>query len=81
MYFFVEVYRGVKSRTSLFAFLPAISATSHGFVSVPVITTVLLGAPVLPMRWVQISTYLQSEQFLSIIFYISLPKISNNIFS
>jgi hypothetical protein len=33
-------------------------------------TVLLLGAPMLPTRWVKISTYLQSEQFLSIIFIL-----------
>jgi hypothetical protein len=38
-------------------------------VFVPLINTVLrLGAPVLPTRWVKISTYLQSEPLLSITF-------------
>jgi hypothetical protein len=52
-------------------FLPAILGTSHCLVFVPLINTVLLlGAPVLPMRWVKISTYLHSQPFLSIIFIL-----------
>jgi hypothetical protein len=36
---------------------------SHCLVFVPLINTVLLlGAPMLPTRWVKISTYLQLEQ-------------------
>jgi hypothetical protein len=42
-----------------FVFLPAILRTSHCLVFVPLINTVLLGAPTLPMRWVKTSTYLQ----------------------
>jgi hypothetical protein len=44
--------------------------TSQRLVSVPQINTILLlGAPMLPTWWVKISTCLQSERFLSIIFY------------
>jgi hypothetical protein len=42
-----------------FVLLPAILGTSHCLVFVPLINTVLLGAPVLPTRWVKISTHLQ----------------------
>jgi hypothetical protein len=63
-----------------FLFLPAILGTSHCLEFVPLINTVLLlGAPVLPTRWVKISTYLQSEQFLLVIFYNLLSKRVNNI--
>jgi hypothetical protein len=60
----------------LLLFLPAISGTSHCLVFVPLINTVLLlGAPVLPTRWVKISTYLQSEPFLSITFILINLKL------
>jgi hypothetical protein len=53
---------------------------SQRLVFVPLINTVLLPrAPMLPTWWVKISTYLQLERFLSIIFYNLLPKIVNNI--
>jgi hypothetical protein len=43
---------------------------------VPLINTVLLlGAPMLPMRWVKISTYLHLEPFLSIIFLLNLKLL------
>jgi hypothetical protein len=49
-------------------------------VFVPLINTVLLlGAPMLPTRRVNISTYLQSDRFLSITFYNLLSNIVNNI--
>jgi hypothetical protein len=52
-----------------FVSLPAILGTSHCLVFFPPINTVLLlGAPILPTRWASISTYLQSEQSLSITF-------------
>jgi hypothetical protein len=35
----------------------------------------------LPTRWVEISTSLQSEQFLSVMLYNLLSKIINNIYS
>jgi hypothetical protein len=42
-----------------FVFLPTILGTSHCLVFVPLINIVLLlGAPVLPARWVKISTYI-----------------------
>jgi hypothetical protein len=44
-------------------------------VFVPLINTV----SVLPTPWVKITTYLQSEPFLSIIIHNLLPKIVNNI--
>jgi hypothetical protein len=44
--------------------------TSQRLAFVPQINTVLLlGAPMQPTWWVKILTYLQSEQFLFIIFY------------
>jgi hypothetical protein len=50
-----------------FVSLPAILGTSHCLMFVPVINTaLLLRAPMLPTRWANISTYLQSEPFLSI---------------
>jgi hypothetical protein len=48
----------------VFVFLTAVFGTSNCLVFVPLINTVLLGAPMLPSRWVKISTYLQSEPFL-----------------
>jgi hypothetical protein len=58
-----------------FVFLP-ILGTSHCLVFVPLINIVLLlGAPVLPTRWVQILTYLQSEPFLSITFILISLKL------
>jgi hypothetical protein len=42
---------------------------------VPQTNTVLLGAPMLPTRWVKISTYLQSERFFFIIFYNFVLKL------
>jgi hypothetical protein len=46
-------------KLSVFVFLPAMLGTPQRSELVPLINTVLLlGAPVLPMRWVEISTYL-----------------------
>jgi hypothetical protein len=42
---------------------------------------ILLGEPVLPTWKIGISTWLQSERFLSITVYILLPKALNNICS
>jgi hypothetical protein len=59
-----------------FVFLPAILGTSNCLGFVPLINIVLLlGAPMLPTRWVMISTYLQSEMFLSITFLINLKLL------
>jgi hypothetical protein len=58
-----------------FVFLPTILGTSNCLVFVPLINTVLLDAPMLPTRWVKISTYLQSETFLSIIFLLINLKL------
>jgi hypothetical protein len=57
-------------------FLPAISGP-YSLVFSPLINTaLLLGEPTLPAGWVKISTYLQSEPFLSIIFIlISLKRL------
>jgi hypothetical protein len=61
-------------------FLLAMLGTSEDLVFVPPIKTVLLlGAYMLPTWWVKISTYLQSELFLSVIFYNFLSQIVNNI--
>jgi hypothetical protein len=38
-------------------------------------TVLLLGAPMLPTWWVNISTYLQSERFLFIVFYNLVLKL------
>jgi hypothetical protein len=71
MHFFIQVYRGLKPCTALLENVSlrvppkAILGTSHYLVFVP-----LLGAPMLTTRLVKISTYLQSEQFLSIIFIL-----------
>jgi hypothetical protein len=44
----------------------------HCSVFVSLINTVLLlGAPMLPTRWVKISTYFQSEPFLSVVFILT----------
>jgi hypothetical protein len=76
MYFIVHVYRGLKS---------CISFLENLFVVfVPLTNTaLLLGAlaRMLPTRWVKLSTYLQSERFISIIIYNFLSKIINNIIS
>jgi hypothetical protein len=49
---------------------------SHCLVFVPLINIVLLlGAPMLSTRWVKISTYLQLEPFLSIIFILINLKL------
>ncbi|PNF30002.1 hypothetical protein B7P43_G06208 [Cryptotermes secundus] len=62
-----------------FVFLPAILGTSHCLVFVPLINTaLLLGAPMLPTRWVKILTYLQSEQFLSMTLNLKLLIIFVN---
>jgi hypothetical protein len=58
------------------AIIIIILGTSHCLVFVPLINTVLLlGAPMLPMWWVKISTYLQLEQFLSVIFISNYLKL------
>jgi hypothetical protein len=49
--------------------------TSQRLAFLPQTNTVLLGAPMQPTRWVRISTYLQSERFLSIIFHNLVLKI------
>jgi hypothetical protein len=52
----------------VFVFLLAVLGTSQILLFVPLTNTVLLlGAPMLPAWWVKISTYLQSERFLSIL--------------
>jgi hypothetical protein len=54
-----------------FVFPLAMLGTYPNLVFVPRINTVLLlGAPMLPTRWVMISTYLQLEPFLSITFIL-----------
>jgi hypothetical protein len=59
-----------------FVFLPAISGTSHCLAFVPLVKTVfLLGASMLPTRWVKISTHLQSERFFSITFILINLKL------
>jgi hypothetical protein len=77
----VALNTALPSRTVLVSvFLLVMLGTAYRLVFVPLINTVLLlGAPVLPTRWVKISTYLQSERFLSIIFYNILHKTVNNI--
>jgi hypothetical protein len=48
----------------------------HCLVFVPLINTVLLlGVPMLPTRWVKISTYLQSEPFLPMTFILIKLKL------
>jgi hypothetical protein len=67
-------------KMSVFVFMLAMLRTSQSLVFVPLINTVLLlGAPVLPMWRIKISTYSKSERFLSIILYNLVPKIVNNI--
>jgi hypothetical protein len=57
-------------------FLPAILGTSHCLMFVPLINIVLLlGAPMLPTRWVKLSTHLQSGPFLSITFILINLKL------
>jgi hypothetical protein len=86
-HFFVQIYRGLKSCTSLLENVslrvpPNNLRDFHCLVFVPLINTVLLlGAPMLPTRWVKISTYLQWGRLISTVFYNILPKIVNNIFS
>jgi hypothetical protein len=58
-----------------FVFLPEILGTFHCLVFYRLINTVLLGAPMLPTRWVKISTYLQSEPFLSITYILINLKL------
>jgi hypothetical protein len=53
----------------------AILGTSHCLVYVLLTNTVLLGAPMLPTRWVKMLTYLQSETFLSITFILINLKV------
>jgi hypothetical protein len=68
------------SKMLALVFPPAILGTSHCLELVPLTNTVLqLGGPMLPKCWVKISTYLQWEPFLSIIFYNLLPKTVNSI--
>jgi hypothetical protein len=65
-----------------FVFLFVVLRTLHRLVFVSLINNVLLlCTPMLPTWWVKNSTYLQSERFLSIIFYNLLPKICNNVCS
>jgi hypothetical protein len=79
-FFFAQVYHDLNPalpswKMLAFMFFSAILGTSPCLEFVPLINTVLLlGAPVLPTRWVKILTYLQSEQFLSIIFCNLLLK-------
>jgi hypothetical protein len=73
---FIEVYRGLKSCSSFwimlaFVFLHSMFETSLLLVFVP-----LLGAPLLPMWWVKILTFLQVERFLWIISYKHVPNLS-----
>jgi hypothetical protein len=64
----------------VFVFLLATFGTSQRLVFVRLTNTVLLlGAPMLPTRWVKISKYLRSERFLSIIFYNLVPEIVHTI--
>jgi hypothetical protein len=59
------------SKMFAFMFLPAISGNSHCCALVPLINTVLLlGAPMLPTWWVNISRYLHLEPFLLIAYML-----------
>jgi hypothetical protein len=80
-FFFVQVYRALKSCYSLLENVslrvsPSKVGTSHCLVFVPLIRTVLLlGAPMLSTRWVKIPTCLQSGPFLSIIFILNIKLL------
>jgi hypothetical protein len=72
MPFFVQIYRGLKSCTSLIENVSLRVPPSH-FREFPLLcaclsnTVLLLGAPMLQTwRWVKISTYLHVEAFLLI---------------
>jgi hypothetical protein len=57
-------------KMSVFVTLLAMFGTSRRLAFVPQVNTVLLlGAPMLPTRWLKILTYLQLERFLFFIFY------------
>jgi hypothetical protein len=81
MHFFCSVYRGLKSCTSLlenFSLrVPANNLRDFQLFGVCPSNKhcPLLGAPVLPTRWVKISTYLQSGTFLSITFMLINLKL------
>ncbi|PNF14253.1 hypothetical protein B7P43_G12199 [Cryptotermes secundus] len=63
--FFIQVYRGLKSCSSLLDNASLRVPTCHVRDFVPQKDTVpLLGAPLLPTWWVKILTYLQMEGFL-----------------
>jgi hypothetical protein len=56
--------------------LLAMFGTSQRLAFVPLTNTaLLLGAPMQPTWWVKISTYLQSERFLFILFYNLVLKL------
>jgi hypothetical protein len=60
----------------VFVSLLAMLGTSQRLAFVPLTNTVLLlGAPMQTTWWVKISTYLQSERFLFIIFYNPVLKL------
>jgi hypothetical protein len=59
----------------VFVSLLAMFGTSQRLAFVPLTNTVLFGAPMQPTWWVKISTYLQSERFLFIIFYNHVLKL------
>jgi hypothetical protein len=60
----------------VFVSLLAMLGTSQSLAFVPLTNTVLLlGAPMQPKRWLKILTYLQSERFLTIIFYNCVLKL------
>jgi hypothetical protein len=80
--FIVALDPALPSRKMLvFVCLVAVLGTSKGLVFVPLTNTVLLDGPMLPTWWVKMSTYLQSERFISIILHNFLSKIVNNFFS
>jgi hypothetical protein len=69
LFFFFLLNPALPSwKMSVFVSLLAMFGTSQSLAFVPQINTVpMLGAPMLPTRWVKISIYLQSERFLFII--------------
>jgi hypothetical protein len=63
-------------KTLAFVLLPAFLGTSYCLVIDPLINTVLLlGSPMLPTQSLEISTYLQSGPFLTIIFILIILKL------
>jgi hypothetical protein len=79
-FIFIQVYRGLKSCTSLlenaFMFLPTILGISYYLVFVLLINTVLLlGAPMLPTRWVNILTICNRSSFAEIFILMNVNPL------